>query len=250
MSFFRGVLAPYRGLVFVARHGLWSYLLLPLILNVGVAIGSSVLAVRLARRAWLGDSSAAMLDVGISAGIYLAAALMTVLLFIVLQPLVSAPFVDLLSEKVERLVRGQVPGTGVFRSVWQALLHGALKAALYACALLLTLILGAFTGVGGLLGAACYGIFLAFDGFDYPLARRAVSFGGKWRYLASHPAQTVGYCCGAGLLYLVPLAALVAPAFAAVGATLAFLDTDAAGSSKQGQPPGGRAGTRGAGKGD
>jgi uncharacterized protein involved in cysteine biosynthesis len=78
--------------------------------------------------------------------------------------------------------------------------------------------------VGGGLGLALYAIFLAFDGFDYPLSRRGISFGGKWRYLARHPAQTLGYCAGASALYLVPLAAIVAPSFAAVGATLVYLE--------------------------
>jgi uncharacterized protein involved in cysteine biosynthesis len=144
---------------------------------------------------------------------------------VLLQPLVGAPFVDLLSEKVERLVRGTTPSTSLWRSVGQALLHGLMKVVLYAGALLVALGLGALTGIGGLLGTALYALFLAFDGFDYPLARRGVSFAGKWRYLLVQPGQTLGYCLGATVLYLVPLALLVAPAFAAVGATLAYLDT-------------------------
>jgi uncharacterized protein involved in cysteine biosynthesis len=97
---------------------------------------------------------------------------------------------------------------------------------LYLLALAITLGLGALTGLGGLLGAALYALFLAFDGFDYPLARRGLSFWGKWRYLLSQPGQTLGYCVGASLLYLVPLMALLAPGFAAVGATLAYLETE------------------------
>jgi uncharacterized protein involved in cysteine biosynthesis len=85
--------------------------------------------------------------------------------------------------------------------------------------------LTAFTGIGGGLAAVVSSLLLAYDAFDFPLARRGASFGGKWKYLLLHPGQTVGYCVGATLLYLVPLAILIAPAFAAVGATLAFLDS-------------------------
>jgi uncharacterized protein involved in cysteine biosynthesis len=82
------------------------------------------------------------------------------------------------------------------------------------------------TGVGGGIGALLSALLLAYDGFDYPLARRGAGFGAKWRYLLLHPGQTLGYCVGATLLYLIPPALVVAPAFAAAGATLAFLDTD------------------------
>jgi uncharacterized protein involved in cysteine biosynthesis len=209
----------------VARHGLWGHVALPLVLNAGLAVGAGWLAVRLVRQR-LGAELTASAGLVADVALFVLAAVVALLLFLVVQPVISAPFVDLLSEKVERIVRGQAPSAGLLRSAWQALLHGALKTMLYLLALVLTLGLGAATGVGGVIGACVYALFLAYDGFDYPLARRAVSFAGKWRYLVLHPGQTLGYCVGASLLYLVPLAALVAPAFAAVGATLAYLDSE------------------------
>ena len=79
-------------------------------------------------------------------------------------------------------------------------------------------------GIGALAGVVLSAIFLAYDGFDYPLSRRGTSFGGKWAYLAKHPLQTMAFGMGATLLYLVPLALFVAPPFVAAGATLAFLE--------------------------
>jgi CysZ protein len=229
MGFARGFLAPFRGAVFITRHGLWGHLALPILLNLGLVVGSAWLAVHLVQDR-IGGRLDAQLggSVGVVANVVLVllAIVLSLLVFVLLQPLVGAPFVDLLSEKVERLVRGTSPSTGVWRSVGQALLHGLMKVVLYGSALLVALGLGALTGIGGLLGTALYALFLAFDGFDYPLARRGVSFGGKWRYLLVHPGQTLGYCLGASVLYLVPLALLVAPAFAAVGATLAYLDSN------------------------
>src|SRR5262249_40286933 len=69
-------------------------------------------------------------------------------------------------------------------------------------------------------------LFLAYDGFDYPLARRGLGFGAKWAYLARHPGLTIGYGIGTTLLYLVPLAFVVAPPCAAAGAPLGGLDDD------------------------
>jgi uncharacterized protein involved in cysteine biosynthesis len=224
MGFARGFLAPFRGAIFVTRHGLWGHLALPILLNLGLVAGSGWLAVHLVRGR-LGAQFSGSAGVVANVVVVLLAIAVSLLLFVLLQPLVSAPFVDLLSDKVERLVRGTSPSAGVWQSVWQALLHGLMKVVLYGVALLVALGLGVFTGIGGLLGTALYALFLAFDGFDYPLARRGVSFAGKWRYLLVHPGQTLGYCLGASVLYLVPLALLVAPAFAAVGATLAYLDT-------------------------
>jgi len=79
-----------------------------------------------------------------------------------------------------------------------------------------------------LIGIALGGLSLAYDGFDYPLARRGASFGGKWAFLARHPGLTVGYGIGATVLYLIPLAVFVASPFAAVGATLAYIDLEKA----------------------
>jgi uncharacterized protein involved in cysteine biosynthesis len=90
--------------------------------------------------------------------------------------------------------------------------------------------------VGVPVGLGLGALFLAYDGFDYPLARRGLGFGAKWGYLARHPGMTLGYGIGATLLYLLPLAFVVAPPCAAAGATLAFLD-DEARNPKRGASP-------------
>jgi uncharacterized protein involved in cysteine biosynthesis len=148
-------------------------------------------------------------------------------LFLIAQPLLLAVFVDRLSERVERNVRGAVPTVPFFASAGLALVHGLLKLVLYGIALAVGLVLTAATGgAGSLVGIALAGLFLAFDGFDYPLARRNVTFKGKWAYLLRHPAITIGYGAGATLLYLIPFAVFVAPPFAGVGATLVFMEDE------------------------
>lgn len=225
MQIVRGFVAPTRGAFFVMRHNLWGFLVIPLILNLAVAVAAGWWG-----GGWVGDwlaegwlSKVAFLGKAATGLLVVVVALLT---FLVFQPVFSAPFIDLLCERTERLVLGHAPAAGLIRSVAQAIGHGILKTTFYAVALGVTLVAGSLTGLGGLLGAVLYGLSIAYDGFDYPLARRAVSFRGKWRYLLSRPGQTVGYCCGAGLFYLVPLAALLVPSFAAVGATLAYLDRE------------------------
>jgi uncharacterized protein involved in cysteine biosynthesis len=154
--------------------------------------------------------------------------LASAIIFIVLQPVLLAVFSDRLSERVERSVRGTAPSAPFLSSTGRALMHGVLKVTFYALALALAAVLtipGAVVGI--LVGVGLAAVFLAYDGFDYPLSRRETTFGKKWAYLARHPAQTLGFGLGAGVLYLIPLAFFVAPPLVAAGATLAFLEADA-----------------------
>jgi uncharacterized protein involved in cysteine biosynthesis len=225
MALVRGFLSPFRGALFVARHGLWSHFILPILINLVLAVVAAWLGVGFAR-----ERFGAQLD-GLSPWLAwvllpLLGLLVGLIVLIVVQPVVSAPFLDLLSEKVESIERGRVESVGLLRSAWLAVIHGLLKLSLYVLALAVAFGLGMLTGVGGALGVVLYAFFLAYDGFDYPLARRGLSFWGKWQYLLSHPAQTLGYCLGTGLLHLVPLMALLSPGFSAVGATLVYLESD------------------------
>jgi uncharacterized protein involved in cysteine biosynthesis len=162
-------------------------------------------------------------------------ALGAVVLFLVAQPLFVAVFVDRLSERVEREARGSAPTAPLLASTGRALVHAILKLALYGVALAAGLLLTAVTGVGGFVGVGLAGLFLAYDGFDYPLSRRSASFGGKWSYLVRHPLQTVGFSLGTTLMYFIPLMVFVAPAFAAAGATLVFLEGASEGPQKAGE---------------
>jgi uncharacterized protein involved in cysteine biosynthesis len=223
-------MAPFRGGLFIARQRMWRYLFVPLLLNVALAVGTLWAAALY----WHQELATHLQSSPVVGWILLAAITLVggAVLFIVLQPLLGAIFNDRLSEKIEHKIRGQAPSAPFLASTGQAVLHGLLKLVLYGMALLVGLTLTALTGVGSLIGIALGGLFLAYDGFDYPLARRGKTFAGKWGYLARHPAQTIGYGLGATVLYLIPLAFIVAPPFAAAGATLVFLDADAKAAAK------------------
>lgn len=214
MGLFRGLFAPLRGAAFIARHRLWGYVLLPAVLNAALAVGAGKLASDFVAARWHGGWP------------WAAAFVVAVLLFLTVQPIVSAPFLDALSERTERIVRGEHASVGLWKGILLALVHGCLKTMLFVVALTMTAGLTMLTGVGGLIGAGFAALFLAYDGLDYPLARRIPSFSGKWSYLLRNPGLTLGYAVSASVLYLVPLAAILAPAFCAVGATLAYLSQE------------------------
>jgi len=225
MGFIRGFVAPFRGVLYVTRAGLWHLVLVPLLMNIALAIGAGWAAFRY----WQSELSE---RVGGSPALHslflgLTTMLGAIVLFVVLQPLFGAVFNDILSERVERKILGEAPKAPFLASLGRSLAHGILKLVLYACALVVGLLVSVATaGLGSIVGIGLGALFLAYDGFDYPLGRRSAGFGAKWRYLALHPAQTVGYGLGATAFYLMPLAFVVVPPFAAVGATLVFLDTE------------------------
>jgi len=226
VGLFRGFLAPFRGAIYVARERLWRHLIVPVVLNIALGTGTLVAAARF----WNHELAEILPQSAVLRWIFLAFTTVIggAVLFIILQPLLSAIFCDRLSEVVEKRVRGSVPTVPLLQSIGKSLLHGLLKLALYALAFAvgLALTVTPLVGIGALVGVALGAVFLAYDGFDYPLARRGASFGGKWAYIAKHPALSLGYGLGAYVLYLVPLAFLVAPPFSAVGATLVFLDDE------------------------
>ena len=219
MGLFRGLWAPFRGAAFVAKHGLWGHVAVPLVANTAVAFMAGGMAYWFASR-WAPDHPGPWWQAGTAA----LALLLVVPAFLILYPVVSSPFIDILTEKAESIVAGGHPTAGYLVGAVQAVLHGAAKSALYLLALALTLGLSIVSGPGALLGVFFGAIFLAYDAFDFPLARRRIGFLGKWRYLATSPGQTLGYAAMAALIFTIPLAFIIAPPFLAVGATLAYLD--------------------------
>jgi len=224
VGLFRGFLAPFRGGLFVLRHPLKRYLLLPFLLSVGLAIVTMIAA----RRYWSQELTSLAAGSPLLGGFVLGVMTVVggVVLFLIAQPLLLAVFSDTLSERVERIVKGTSPTAPFLASAGRALVHGLLKLVLYGLALVVALALTPAGGIGPIVGLALAALFLAYDGFDYPLARRGASFGAKWAFLAQNPMLTIGYGIGATVLYLIPFAVFVASPFAAVGATLAYIDME------------------------
>ena len=205
------------------RHPLKRYLFVPIMLGVALAVATMIAA----RRYWSQELASVVSGSPVLGGFFLG--IMTVVggvvLFLIAQPLLLAVFSDQLSERVERDVLGTAPTVPFLTSTGRALVHGLLKLVLYGIALVVGLGLTAVTGgLGSLIGIALAGLSLAYDGFDYPLARRGASFGAKWAFLARHPAPDHRLRDRATVLYLIPFAVFVRLPFAAVGATLAYID--------------------------
>jgi CysZ protein len=225
VGFFRGLVAPFRGAAYVLRNGYTRYLVLPLIIDAILATATMFAAYHYCK-AELGEWLIHWPWLG---GILLVVTtgLVGVVLFLIAQPLLLAAFADTLSERVERDVLGTAATVPFVSSVGKSIAHGLLKVVLYGLALAISAVLFAVTGGPGVVvGLALGGLSMAYDGFDYPLARRNASFGAKWAYLARNPGLTIGYGIGTWVFYLIPFVVFVAPPVVAAGATLAFIDTE------------------------
>lgn len=175
----------------------------------------------------------------------LAVALLASLL---LANLLSAPFLDALSERVERLVAGQPPATGagalglageVLSSFVAELQRLAFLAGIWlALSLAGFLVPGAHLVTGPLLVAITI-LFLPLDYAGYALDRRSVSFAARRRWLRERLTTMAGFGGVAFVSCLVPgLNLIVTPSLVTAG-TLLVLRTDPGGGSPPpvGRPP-------------
>lgn len=139
----------------------------------------------------------------------------------------AAPFLDLLSEKVEKLEGRIEPSQG-----WGQILHDAARGMLTSLVifalflvtqmalLLLWLIPVAGKVIYLVLSPLCGSFFLAFQFFDLPLNRRRLSPREKIKYLLRHKSEAVGFGLAVYITTLIPLLNFFLLPAATTGATL------------------------------
>lgn len=170
--------------------------------------------------------------------IFVAVMLIGYVAFFVVQGIVTAPFNDLLSEKVEEMAYGREPKPFVWsvfaKGIGMTILHEVAKLSLWL-AVMIPLFLLSFIPVIGTLVFAIGGFittarFFAYDHMDYCMARRMWAFKRKRAALKAHRALTSGFGSGVALVVLVPVLGLLSIPMAAVGGTLLFCDLEKVGA--------------------
>lgn len=150
--------------------------------------------------------------------------------------LLSAPVLDLLSQRVERLVRGFVEGEQaegkssfvleIAKSFAAELQRLAFLASLWIVLSFLGFIVPGGQIVTGPLLVAITILFLPLDYAGFALDRRGVSFGGRRRWLRRHLLMMSGFGGVAFLACLVPGLNLIAMPTLVTAGTLLVLRTD------------------------
>ncbi len=165
--------------------------------------------------------------------------LMGYMLFFALQGVLSAPFNDVISERVEKLAYGLEPppftvarfskgiASAVFNEVRKQGVYLLAMGALLVLKILVPVVGPVLFLVGGFLVSAN---FFCYDFMDFSMARRELPWKAKMGLLRGNRSLTIGF---GGLLagaMAVPVLGSVTMPMAAVGGTLLFCDLHRAGA--------------------
>jgi CysZ protein len=158
--------------------------------------------------------------------------------------LATAPFAGVLSERAEQVHTGEKVTPQTWREIF-ALSTRGLGQAILGVFLYLAIavplfvvqwfvpVIAPFLWIVGVVQAA---LFFAFDAFNEPQHRRGASFGGKWRFIVTHLAESLGFGTSVALLMMVPFLSIIVTPVAIVGGTLLYLDLTAAAGRKPALP--------------
>ena len=150
-----------------------------------------------------------------------------IIAYLISQILFAVVIMDWMSRLTEKIVTGSIAQDSQL-GWWQQFRH-LIKQEIPRTVLpvfftLLITVISWLTPLGPLMTlflSAAAVIFIAWDSTDLTPARRLQPFGSRFRFLMQHLPFHLGF----GILFLVPLANILFLAFAPVGATLYFLET-------------------------
>jgi CysZ protein len=139
----------------------------------------------------------------------------------------AGPFLDLLSEKVERQLGREEPERSLRQALagmTRGLIFSLVTLALFVASQLLILALWMLPVVGQIASAVLSPLaeayFFAAEFFDFPLGRRGLSTCARYRFVNRHRPEAVGFGLAVFLTTLIPLLNFFMLPAAAVGATL------------------------------
>jgi CysZ protein len=253
-GFLSGASYPFRALALFQRHPrLWTYLVVPILVNVILGVGFYVelllLGWNLSQQwlldwaiwvdqaiaslpPWLGFLEAVL--VGLASGVRVLAwgLLLIVTGFILAQfgVLLGAPWYGKLSEQLEKIKTGEALTleVGIVRDLGRAILFELKKLLLLIGIGLPLLILNFVAGIGTLIstigGLTLTTTLVCLDFLDSPLERRRLKFRQKLGIIYRNLPATAGFSLVCLFLISIPLLNLVTIPLCLAGGTLFFCD--------------------------
>ena len=227
-----------RGFGLMWRPGIRAFVLVPLLINIAVAVGLFVWAWPLLESAvagWLAllPEWLAWLAFLVWPIVWLLAVLLFCFALTILANLVGAPFNGFLAARVEQQLTGIPPDSGL--TVGQEAVQGLLmelrkllffvsRAIPLALLSLLLFFLPGLNALIPLLWLAFGAYMLAFEYIDYPASNHALSFARKRELLARYRGLSLGFGTVVTLLSAVPMANLLVMPAAVAGATALWVE--------------------------
>jgi CysZ protein len=234
-SFLTGFVLPLRGGLFLLRHRrLLALATVPLVLNLLLYTAAIAFVVRY-YAVWfallLPQPQAWYLLVGyevlrlLAFLLILAAFLFS---FVFVGTAVAAPFLDVLSARVEHLLQDRHGIQPVRAQPWFVELVRALGHALLLLLIwVVTFPLSFLPGIGPPLWLLESCLLLAYNFAAFALERRPWSFREQWRRLLREWAATLGFGAAVFVMMMVPVVGLLLLPTAAVAGTMLVLDIEA-----------------------
>jgi CysZ protein len=168
--------------------------------------------------------------------IWLAVAILTFaigyLLYNVSCLVATAPFAGVLAERTHHLATGEaIPAQGFWQAVssqsrgaWHAMLGVFLYVAFAAPLFVVQWLILPVAPIIWVLGLVQTALFFAFDAFNEPLHRERQSFGGKWKFVFDHGAESLGFGTAVALCMMLPLVSLIVTPVSIVGGALLYVE--------------------------
>jgi len=238
MPFLPVFLSPISSLGFLLmRPKLLGLAILPTLLNLLIFLGLFMALDRFVV-APVSDSEptgVAFLDGIISVVARLVLSLLALVIggivfFVLVIPL-NAPFCDMISERIERELLRDAPeliatppkfSTSIGHTVRDALRRILFVLPFYAVIVVISFVPIIGTLIAATLGFCLNGLFLALDGYSYPMDRRLMPFPAKWAFLKANRGIWIPLAAGLAVLLAIPCNLLWLPIVSSTAATRVY----------------------------
>ena len=239
IQIFQGFLATFQAFKILNSHKkLWFYFIIPFIINLILLsaifylsyfyIYPFILSIIPAGDAWY----LWLLRLIVGPIVVILLALTCVLLYSISGNIITAPFNDPLSAKVEELLSGKVfdeklSFTGILKDIIR-ILKNTIKLLLFLIIFNIAILLFNFVPV---IGNAVYSIlsflsvmfFFGFSFFDFPLERRKLDFGQKFKILWRFKFYSIGLGFSFSILSFIPILGFLVLNLSTIGAAELFV---------------------------
>ncbi|PKO16062.1 hypothetical protein CVU37_11960 [candidate division BRC1 bacterium HGW-BRC1-1] len=252
IGFVEGFFTPLRAWTYIVRHpSVWPLCVLPLVINVAVVVGvwmwTGGFAERLLGDAFTGTTWLADVLRGFVVLLtFLLRLFLLLVAFVVVGSMASAPFNDVLSERVDRAITGwsdeqPFSAKGLMRSFVRTPIMEFRRLMVYALITVVLFVLSFIPLLAAFTLPAQIGVsaaFFALDQLSYPLERRGIwALREKFAYVRRHARASFGFGWALTLIFLVPLVNFLFIPVAVVGGTLLFARIEEAAAAKSAGVP-------------